>query len=157
MTTNRIEQLQEEHAAQAINCLVMICRARFIRSAELVGIRGPAIDYLRRLGFQEAIDVTPLMEAWRYLCKRYCSERYDSQQTLFCNSETELEEIWGKFVYHELIPQLVREDELIRNILRAVRGLPCKDPDKAAEAVYQYFLEMTLPAIPPPWAPEEII
>ena len=157
MTTNRIEQLQEDHAAQAINCLVMTCRARFIRSAELVGIRGPAIDHLRRLGFQEAINVEPLMDAWRYLCRRYRDERYDPQQNLFCNRETELEELWGKFVYHELIPQMLREDELVRNILRAVRGLPCKDPDKAVEAVYQYFLEMTLPTMSPPWAHEEII
>ncbi len=49
MTTKRIEQLQEDHAAQAINSLVMTCRARFIRSADLVGIRGPAIDHLQRL------------------------------------------------------------------------------------------------------------
>ncbi len=157
MTTKRIEQLQEDHAAQAINSLVMTCRARFIRSADLVGIRGPAIDHLQRLGLQESINVVPLMNAWLYLCKRYRAERYDPQQNLFRNSETELEELWGKFVYHELIPQLLREDELVRNILRAVRGLPCTDPDKAAEAVYQYFLEMTLPAMSPPWAPEEII
>lgn len=157
MTMKGLEQLQDDHAVQAMNSLVMACRTRFIRSAELVEIRGPAIDQLQRLGFQGAIDLNPLMHAWRCLCKRYRSEKYDPQQHLFCNNETELEEMWGKFVYHELVPQLLREDELIRNVLRAVGGLPCTSPDKAADAVYQHFLEMTFPTMPPPWAPEEII
>ncbi|MBN2299512.1 MAG: hypothetical protein JXM72_13000 [Deltaproteobacteria bacterium] len=152
-----LKRIQEEHAVQALTSLFMHCRNRFLRSAELVEINGSAIDQLRKFGFQTRVDLSPLIPAWQYVCKRYRDERYDPQMQLFCDNGTKLEQMWGQFVYHDLVPQLLRENEFVRNVLRALGGIPCTSPDKAAGAVYQYFLEMTLPAMQPSCTHEDIL
>jgi hypothetical protein len=77
--------------------------------------------------------------------------------SLFHDRKSHLREGWSQFVYWELIPTLVRDDTLVRNVLRALGGLPCKSPEQAASTVYQHFLEMNLPNQHPPWAAEELI
>jgi len=77
--------------------------------------------------------------------------------SFFHDRKSHLWEGWSQFVYWELIPTLVWDGALVRNVLRALEGLPCKSPEQAASTVYQHFLEMTLPNKRAPWAPEEII
>lgn len=155
MTCDDLGRIQREGTKQALLALVMLCRRRFLRSADLVGIRGAAIERLRQFGVHDAVDLEPLVPAWRLLCDRYLSERFDPQLGLFSDPDTEAATAWERFVYQQLFAELVREDEFVRNVLRALGCLPCQSPQQAAAAVRQYLSEMTLPSAPPPWAPEE--
>ena len=85
------------------------------------------------------------------------SERYDAQVTLFEDHDIHVQKDWGTFVYWEVFPNLLDDDELVRNILRALGGLSCRSPEEAALTVRLYINEMALPTAPPPWAPEEVI
>lgn len=157
MTSKNMDQILEETAIQMLNRLAMTCRRRFLLSANLVEIRGPVIDGLCKFGSWESVDLGPLIRAWRCLCDRYRAELYDPQMSLFRDPKSQLMEDWDRFVYRELIPELVRDDSLVRNVLRALGGLPCKSPEKAADAVYRHFLAMTLPIEHPYGGSEEII
>jgi hypothetical protein len=157
MTRDELAQLQREQSSQMLFSLAMSCRRRFLLSADLVGMRGAAVDKLRAFGVRESVDLAPLIPAWRCLCERYLTARYDPQLGLFEDHRTQVETGWERFVYHELLPELVRNDDLVRNVLRSLGGLPCQSRGQAASAVYQYILEMVLPAEAPPWAPEEEI
>lgn len=156
MNLEYLEKIQEKFAVQMVNELAMTCCQRFLRSAALLEIRNPVIDQLREVRFNKPFNLAPLMPAWRLLCKRYCDERYDPQMRLFEDRLSQLRDGWVQFVYWKLIPLLVWDDALARNVLRALGGLPCQSPESAADAVYQYFMEMTLPNAKPPWAAEEM-
>lgn len=156
MTKSDLVRYQRERTAQELYNLAMQCRRRFLRSAELVGMRSNAIERLRQLGY-EAVNLEPLFPAWRVICDRYISEYYDPQMDLFTEPDTQVQMAWSSFIYHKLFPALVREDELVRNVLRALDGLPCQSPKEAADSVRHYVSEMSLPFTPPPWAPEEEI
>jgi hypothetical protein len=158
MTRDELIRTQRREIKREIYALAMLCRRRFLRSADLVGVRGAAIDRLRQVGLQDAVDLTPLFPAWQLLCDRYMAELYDPQLVLFADPETEALTAWLQFVYQKLFATLVREDEFVRNVLRALGSIPCQSPDQAAAAaVCQYLLEMPLPSKPPPWAHEETV
>ena len=135
----------------------MLCRARFVQSADLVGLHSPVIKALRSYGYQAGLDVSPLFPAWQKLCDRYVAERYNPQISLFGDHATEQTAAWYHFIYHELFPQLVREDEFVRNVLRALAALPCRCQTEAVVALRQYFREITMPSDSPPWAAEQEI
>lgn len=42
--------------------------------------------------------------------------------------------------------------EAVRNVLRALGALPCRDPQEAARSLYQCVQDMTMPDCPPEWA-----
>lgn len=157
MTRDELIRIQRRETKRELYALAMLCCRRFLRSAELVGMRGAVIDKLRQFGIHDAMDLGPLIPAWMLLCDRYMSELYDPQLGLFADPETEALTAWVQFVYQKLFAKLVREDELVRNVLRALGCLPCQSPEQSAVAVCQYLSEMTLPSAPPPWAPEEEI
>ncbi|RJP24371.1 MAG: hypothetical protein C4520_04195 [Candidatus Abyssobacteria bacterium SURF_5] len=154
MTVEELARLQQKQAGQALYSLFMKCRRRFLRSAELLCIRSESIGKLQDL---EATDMTPLVSVWEAICGRYLAERYTPQLPLFQDHDTETREDWEKFINLEMFPRLVNEDEVVRNILRAMGGLPCKSPRGAASAVCSYIDEMVLPGVPPLWAPEEAL
>ncbi|QLQ05381.1 MAG: hypothetical protein HZY76_04250 [Anaerolineae bacterium] len=155
MTRDELAQLQKEQSVQASFSLTMSCRRRFLLAADLIELRSPAVQRLHAFGQSERVDLTPLLPAWRCICERYLSSRYDSQISLFEDHRTQLATTWEQFVYHKLFPTLIRDNELVRNILRALGGLPCQSREQAASFVHQYVLEMTLPDHAPLWMPEE--
>jgi hypothetical protein len=139
-----------EHLAE----FVRLCRRRFLYAADLLEMNGPAIETLRDFGQIRPIDVVPLFPAWRVLCDRYLVELYDPQLRLFGNPETDAVYAWTEFVHRRLFERLVRDDELVRNVLRGLGGLPCRSPAQAVQGVFIYLSGMTLPNSAPAWAPE---
>ncbi|HEX6899318.1 MAG TPA: hypothetical protein VF789_06370 [Thermoanaerobaculia bacterium] len=154
MTKAALAELQRQETAGMLFYLAMLCRRRFLRSAYLVEMRSKVIDALRDLGQVERVDLSSLVPAWNVLCGRYLEEIYDPQGELFSAGSPQADD-WSRFVYHKLLPQVVRDDELVRNVLRALGALPCNSPQEAAAVLCQYFGELTLPSERPPWAPEE--
>ena len=148
-----------------LSSLFSMCRSRFLKSAELVGLESDAIAKLREMGYTERVILTPLCDAWEVLCGRYVKECYDPQSSLFVHPPlTELAQLcsvdeqadaWCSFVYHRLSGHLICDNEFVRNVLRAVNALPCKSSRDAATALRIYFNEMTLPDHDAPWAAEE--
>lgn len=155
MTCDDLGRVQREGTKQTLFALAMLCRRRFLRPADVVGIRGAAIERLRQFGVHDAVNLEPLVPAWQVLCDRYLSERFDPQLGLFSDPDTEAATAWGRLMYQQLFAELVREDEFERNVLRAHGCLLCQSPEQAAASVRKYLAEMTLPSAPPPWAPEE--
>lgn len=156
MTQPDAEELYRESVRGALASLAIRCCTRFARAADLVQLRDAEIAKLRRMGHSEPIGTTLLYPAWRRLCARFLDERYDAQLALFGKNLAEHRaERFREFVYWELFPVLEEENELVRNVLRAVGGLPCTSKQDAADAVLQYFEEMTLPSARPRWTQEE--
>ncbi len=157
LTVEGLARFQIEGRVHTLGSLAMICRARFVRSADLVCMRSPSIDGVRAFGYRDRVDVSPLLGAWNVICERYLVERYNAQLALLPDLRIDEPVGWTRFMYYELFPSLVRDDELVRNILRALGVLPCTSPESAADAVHSSLLNMVLPSDPPPWAPEEDI
>lgn len=138
--------------------LFRACRSRFLDAANLLELRSPAIDKLRDAGYSEhPVDLWPLLRQFEVLTERYVDAFFSSQDALFPNPGDEQDVRWSRYFHHVLLPHLLQNDELVRNVLRAVRALPCNDSPGAASAVGQYFAEMTLPETAPTWGPEAIV
>lgn len=155
LSARELQQFQFDGRVHDIGTLLWYCRRRFLRAADLVGIRSESIESLRRFGQVERTDLAPLVPAWTVICDRYVAEQYDPQLALLPDMIEEEPDRWSRFVHHHLIPEIVRDDELVRNVLRALGALPCVSPREAASAVRSYFLNMTLPHDKPLWAPEK--
>ena len=143
----------EATTALFLRSLMFDCRRRFLRAADLVGVRGEAIDALRAFGVTRGFDLRPLFPAWRALCDRYAIERYDPQQDLFLTEGARISSAWSHFVDDEIFPLVRMENEVVRNILRAIAGLPCRSREAAANAVQEFFLAVEFE--PPLWQPYE--
>jgi hypothetical protein len=157
LTREELARFQFDDRVHAIFTLATRCRDRFVRAADLVCLRSPAIDKVRAFGYGEPVSVLPLVDAWRVVCERYLDVRYDAQLALCPGSSVEEPERWIRFVHWELFPKLVRDDELVRDVLRALGRLPCPSPASAAEAVRCHFINMHLPPDPPAWGIEDDI
>ena len=155
LTARELQRFQFDGRVHHLFTLFGHCRRRFLRAADLVGLRSESIESLRRCGQSESIDLAPLAPAWSVVCDRYIAEQYNPQLALLPDMIKEEPDRWSGFVYHHLLPEVVRDDELVRNVLRALGALPCASPRKPASAVRSYFLNMTLPHDKPLWAPAE--
>src|SRR5688572_7893313 len=120
LTPQDLERVQFDGKVKHIDSLVRLCRARFVRAADLVCMRSGATENLRRFGQFDGIDVSPLLGAWSVICERYLRERFDPQPALLPDVMSDEPGRWSRFVHHELFPSLVRDDELVRNVLRAL-------------------------------------
>lgn len=160
------EEFEDFQAVQALSdlqALASACQRRFLAAAALVQLSGPAIKRLRRLGWNEVFDVHGLLPAWRILCHRYVDELYSPQLPLPLPTDDPLLQdplnapvvTWQRFVHHQLIPALVESNEVVRNVLFAVGGLPCRDRKTAVEALKLQLREMTLPGQSPTWIDTE--
>ncbi|MCC6176201.1 MAG: hypothetical protein IT305_12920 [Chloroflexi bacterium] len=157
LTSNELRRYQFDGRVYHLDSLARQCGRRFLRAANLVDMRSKSIDSLRHTIAIESIDLMPLVPAWYVICDRYLAEQYNPQLALLPDLVEDEPERWNRFVHHHLLPELVRDDELVRNVLRALGALPCKSPSDAASAVRSHFLNMTLPHDKPLWAPEEDI
>lgn len=155
MTREDLAAHQADGGKAALFALYSLCRRRFLRAMDLLEQPRDRAGPLVRLGQTDPVDLAPLWPAWQELCRRYRDELYDPQTDLFAPTTSDPAQSWERFVHHRLFPTLVRDDELVRNLLRALGGLACRSPSDAAHAISQRFAEMTLPGAPPPWAPEE--
>lgn len=142
-----------QYADQRVDLSRMLedCIRRFLRSAKLIGIDGPVFQTLRNAERCLQRDLAPLYPAWHVICERYRRERFDPQLYLFVDDREESIKRWGRFLYRELFPRLMIEDEFVRNVLRAVGLLPCRSMQQAVSALSYYLEEMSLPFEPPKW------
>ena len=153
MNVEDLRQACREHSTVILNSLVMQCRQRFLEAAALMEWQTPVVAGVSNLGGRSPVDVWPLVAAYSLACERYISTFYSPQRSLMPTPGGEPDELWCNYIYRELIPDLVARDDVVRNVLRAVGGLPSRSPQEAAHSVYQCCEEMTLPDSPPAWAP----
>lgn len=154
MNVEDLRQACREHSVVVLNSLAVECRHRFTEAAELMEWRTPIVLGVRKLGHSMPIDTWPLVAAYSLACERYIASFYSPQHSLLHTPGDEPDEKWCTYFYHYWIPSLVANDEVVRNVLRAVGGLPCRDPQEAARSLYQCVQDMTLPDCPPAWASE---
>jgi hypothetical protein len=154
-----VDDFREMQRAGAMPCLSSLfdaCRRKFLNAANLLEVRSPAIERLRSVGVETRIDLWPMLNPFMVLAERYVAAFFSPQAALFPAPGGKEDERWSRYFHQVLLPHMLQQDELVRNVLRAVRALPCNDPPGAASAVGHYFAEMTLPETSPAWVPEAI-
>lgn len=157
MHIDELRAFQRAGAIQNLHSLVMTCRGRFLEAAKLLELRSETIDKLASFGLKASVDLWPLLVPFNVLTERYVEQFYTPQLSLFPGPGEKQDEKWGRYFYHALVPHLIASDEVVRSVLRAVRALPCRQPDQATTALSHYFMEMTLPDTRPIWAPECVV
>lgn len=155
MTPESLLLIIREGSTESLGSLVNACRRRFLAAADLLEWRSPPLDQLRELGISSPINVWPLVPAYDLIGQRYIEALYQPQRNLFPRGGGEPDEEWWRYFHHVLVPWLLREDAVVRDILRAVGGLPAQGSLPAADAVRHFVAEWTLPSTQPPWAPED--
>lgn len=157
MNVDDFQQAQRSNASQSLYTLFMSCRRKFLNAARLLELHGAEIENLRECGLIKSVDLWPLMNMYSVVCDRYTDAFFSPQENLFTNPSDEQDEKWWRYFHHVLVPHLLLEDEFVRNVLRAMMAIPCKNPQLARDAIVQHVSEMTLPESRPPWAPEDEI
>jgi hypothetical protein len=157
MHIDEFREFQREGATYNLASLVMACRRKFLNAARLLEVRSQVIDRLSSFGVDAGVDPWPLLGPFTVLAERYVERFFSPQDNLFQDPMERQDEKWGKYFHHVLVPHLLTNDEVVRNVLRAVRALPSQQPEQAAIALSQYFAETTLPETRPLWAPEDIV
>jgi len=154
MYVEDFQQAQKMHATQKLYSLFMSCQRKFLNAARLLDLRGAQIDSLSESG-RKSVDLWPLMNMYSVICDRYTEIFFSHQENLFPNPSDAQDEKWSRYFYHVLVPHLLLENEFVRNVLRAMMVIPCKNHQLARVALVQYVSEMTLPESRPLWAPED--
>jgi len=142
---------QQEWAVPALSSLVEKSLRRYLGAARLLELRGELVEKLQKAAFDGGCDLSPLDSLWHTVRDRFGEELYDPQLELYRDHDTVMLEKWGVFLYQKLIPALCRDDECVRNVLRAVELLPSKSRHAAARALVHFVQEMVLPDQLPSW------
>lgn len=153
MNADSLRQVCREHASASLNSLVMACRQRFVDAARLMEWDTPVLAHLSGLGIRTPPELWLLFPASSLMCDRYIEAFYSPQRTLVSSPDDEPDQKWWRYFHHQLVPGLIANDDVVRNVLRAVGGLPCTDPQEAARVLCHHLAEMTLPDCLPGWAP----
>jgi hypothetical protein len=111
---------------------------------------------LKSFGVNAPIDVWPLLPQYSILAERYNDHFFSSQELLFPSQGEGQDVKWTTYFHRVLLPRLVLSDDVVRNVLRALRGIPCSDHQKAGLSLGHQFAEMTLSETKPFWAPEDM-
>jgi hypothetical protein len=144
VTIQEFEQVQFHGGRGHLASLILLCARRFSDAAHLLGIRGREIDRVRG-ACSGGTDPAPLLVVWKVLCDRYRVERYDPQIGLFLDHGAELQARWGAFLHTELFPELVRENEVVRDVLRVLGLLPTTSVPESAAALANHIKQMGFP------------
>lgn len=134
--------------------LIMACRRKFLKAAYLLQIRSPALDALASFGVKASLDHEALLAPMAVLAERYVEQFFSPQGDLTLEPGQRQDEKWDRYFHHVLLPHLLADHDAVRDVLRAVRALPSREPAQAASALFHLFTEMTLPQTQPLWAPE---
>jgi len=156
MTRDEFVVAQHDGMRDALSNLIDQCSRRFLKAAHLVNLRGPIIEGIDKAKYGGNIDLTPLLPAWEVICERYRQERLEFQGQLFQDHASYVLERWSQFLYWELLPALLEDDEFVRNVLRVSMLLPCHSTEGAAAAICHQLSELHLPYGTPAWdSPEK--
>jgi hypothetical protein len=150
LTRAELDQFQYEERIQVLSSLVTQCRDRYLRSAALVELDSDAVERVRALTYEARVDLTPLIGPWVLLCERYRDIKYSPQIPLLPDRAVGEPMRWTNFVHQRLLPQLIQDDELVRNVLRVLGGLPCASRAEAAVAIRSYVANVFME---PDWVP----
>lgn len=143
---------QRRSAVHDMYALFMACRRRFLNAASLLEVDGAEVEVLRESS-RESLDLQPLMSIHAAICERYVEVFLSPQASLFANFEDEPDLRWGRYFHDVLVPHLLLEDVFVRNVLRAMMAIPCRNPQRSVDALVQHISEMTLPKTRPRWEP----
>lgn len=146
MNAEDLRVAQQEAAVSLLGSLMRACQRRYLASARLLEVPLPAIDRLIDFGFKSRVSLWPLMPAYEVVCTRYRARFYSPHMPLLPEPDRAPDQAWLSWYYHMLLPELVRDDSVVRNVLRCLGGLPCASPEDAAAAIKQHFAEMMLPS-----------
>ena len=138
MTREELAVSQQAGVSFALSVLVARCENRFVKAADLVGVRGQVIEGLRQASINGGADLTPLLPVWGIICRRYREELYDPQASIFEPQSDEVPRRWGTYVLSELFPFLLRNDEFVRNVLRATGLLPSGSRSDAVSSLIHF-------------------
>lgn len=155
MTPEEFARAQQEWAMPVLSSLIEKCLRRYLRAANLLQLRDEQFEKLHKAIIDGGWDLSALNSLWQTVCDRFGEEVYDPQLEIFRDHDTAMLEKWGEFLHQRLLPALCREDECVRDVLRAVELLPSKSRHGAARALAHYVEDMILPGERPPWARTE--
>jgi len=134
VTLADLREHQRSSAASYLFALHECCRRRFRNAALLVGAdtaRWPGLDGLEK---NPSYDLRPLLSFWTEVVERYNAELFDPQIDLFRGPEAQLDR-FSQFIHWRLWPVLAKENEVVRNVLRAAGSLPSKNRSRATSAL----------------------
>lgn len=130
--------------------LIRECCYRFLSAASLLEITGSIINNLQSF-YCERIDCTPLNRPHKIILQRYIDEIYSPQLHLIDTAAHQEDRKWHNFYYHKIIPQVISDNQTLKNILRAVKAIPSPSPSQAIDSLCQHFSDLTLPDAQPLW------
>lgn len=142
-------EAQEASRRSGLTAVVEQSRERFRTAADLLNLPMPDKQIYERPLPDERIDLGPLVLFWNSLCRRYADEIYDAQLNLLERPENHEAESWSQYLYWGLIPTLVADNAVVRNLMRAIGAHVSKSPEDAARTLETLAKELRLPAHPP--------
>ena len=141
-----LRETQKKNFAQDFSHLVVMCGRRFVSSAVWLDVEKSEIDKVAAIGTTERVELGALhwaaTEIWERIVRIYDQPQ---QGDLFNGWPDAPETLWNRYFYRDLVPALVLDDEVVRNLLNAVGALTVKARVDACEAVRQRFAKVLLP------------
>lgn len=148
MNVHQLRREQSVHAASHLNALYHACARRYVDAANLLEIGGTVIGEISQSLYQ-AIDLAPLLPVFWRACERYNDEIYSPQAELWGREQNDAFMQWSRYFHHHFVPAFVSENRTVRDVLRAMRKLPCDDPRLACEALVAEAVNMAVPTLLP--------
>lgn len=145
MHLETLREIQRECAVTYLPALATRCRDRYLRAAKLVELDNPAVVQVQAIGFGGPASVWRLLPSYRVICERYNQCFFSPQENLIANPKYEEDAKWYRYFWYSLVPELIDRDEVVRNVLRAIQGIPCADPEAASLALKHTAQEMIMP------------
>ena len=145
MRLDALQTAQREYFANYMDGLARACRDKYLQAARLMEVESIAVNQVRELTQDGPIGLYYLLPAYSILCARYNERFFSPQENLFKNPSQEQDARWARYFWSRLTPRLLESDEIVRNVLRAVRGIPCADQRAASDALKQSATDCLLP------------
>jgi hypothetical protein len=144
----RLRETQEKNFQQDFAHLAQLCKDRYLPAARLTEADESEIERVARLGLDMRIDVNELRDAASAIWER-CVQMYDRPQqgNLFTGWPDHPDTLWNRYFYKKLAPELVLDDEVVRQVLRAVRALSSEPFRSPVQDLRARLLEISIPNI----------
>ena len=142
-------EAQDASRRSGLTALVEQSRERFRTAADLLNLPMSDRQIYERPLPDERVDLGPLVLFWNALCRRYADEIYDAQLNLLERPENHEAESWSQYLYWALIPALVTDNAVARNVMRAIGAHVSQSPEDAARTLETLAKDLRLPAPPP--------
>jgi hypothetical protein len=133
---------QVDSAAAYLFPLIDRCRLRVLNAVHLIGADPAQWPGLTRAA-DASVDFGPLWPFWLAVIDRYNREVFDPQTELFGEPEPQLTR-FSQFVHWRVWPALAKDNECVRNVLRALRLLPSHDSQRAMDALVYFIGELPI-------------